>query len=307
MNCALCNADDFEIVSRSDAKTSAKLLVSLCRHCGLVQQTPLPSLDELHQYYAHHYRNEYKNTATPKPKHIYRAGVTALQRLAFLQAHGVTAGKLLDIGAGGGEFVYLAAKAGFQAHGIEPNLGYSEYAQRQYGCHVMTGELQTIREQYDILTMFHVLEHLPSPLAAFQTLYGALHDRGKLLIEVPWIEANNASPHNIYFKAHIFYFSVDTLIACASAFFDVLAVDTSSNLKILFQAKTTPDTIVLPSAHSVARLRKTLQRKGWIEYLFAGKGYRKPITKLRNWLTETRLANRPPRTILDELFAKMTR
>jgi hypothetical protein len=101
--------------------------------------------------------------------------------------------------------------------------------------------------------MFHVLEHLPSPLRAFEKVYDSLNQNGKLVIEVPWIEATDASPNNIYFKAHIFYFTPDTLMAAASQFFDVVLIDTSHNLRIIFQAKAKKTALKLPDRKTVIR------------------------------------------------------
>jgi hypothetical protein len=122
------------------------------------------------------------------------------------------------------------------------------------------------------------------------------------LVEVPWIETNDASPHNIFFRAHIFYFSADTLIACASRFFDVVKVDTTANLKILFEAKREPNPLTLPDSGSVTRLKKRLREKGWIEYLLNGKGIAKPFGKISRGLEESKVKGVPPKQILDRLF-----
>lgn len=79
-------------------------------------------------YYSTEYRQDYKNTYTPKPKHVFRAGNLALKRIKFLQNSGVSKGRLLDLGAGGGEFTYLSGQMGFESEGMEPNIGYSTYA-----------------------------------------------------------------------------------------------------------------------------------------------------------------------------------
>lgn len=300
MKCILCGDEkSFENVSHVDAKSSEQILVVICGNCGLIQQSPIPSTDELKVYYSHNYRKDYKNTYTPKSKHIYRAGKIAVQRINFLKEAGVLNGTLLDVGAGGGEFVYLAERFGFQSQGIEPNIGYSEYAKSEYGCNIMTLELEDVTSTYDIITIFHVLEHLPSPIRAFEKIYNILNKNGKLFVEVPWIETSDASLHNIYFKAHIFYFSADTLISCASKFFNVLKVDTASNLKIMFEAKEEASTLVLPSTESVVRLRKRLYSKGWLEYLCNGKGYAKPIRKILKAIEESKANGLAPKAILD--------
>ena len=79
---------------------------------------------------------------------------------------------------------------------------------------------------------------------------------GHVLIEVPNIETNDASPHNIYFKAHIHYFSEATLIASASPYFEVVVSDNSSNLRILFKKRTERQEPVLPSASQIQFTKK---------------------------------------------------
>lgn len=218
MECALCgNTDAFETVAHVDSKSSEPLQVSLCGHYGLIQQLPIPSIHDLNVYYSHHYRRDYKNAYIPKAKHVYRAGKTAMQRINFLKSANIEHGSLLDIGAGGGEFVYLSGKSGFVSQGIEKNIGYSEYARNAYRYHVMT-------------------------------------------------------------------------------------VDTSANLKLLLEAKTIPESLVLPSATSVFNLKKRLRHKGWFEYLFAGHGYMKPIGKLKQYIDEARLAKADPKAILDNFY-----
>ncbi|MDQ7089533.1 MAG: class I SAM-dependent methyltransferase [Methylococcales bacterium] len=302
MKCVLCDHDSFEDVSKVDVKTSEKLRVSMCHQCGFIQQNPLPTTKELKIYYSHNYRLDYKKAYVPEPKHIHRAGKTALQRHQFMKAAGIDSGNLLDVGAGGGEFVYLMEQLGYTSQGIEPNIGYSAYAKKEYGCNIKTGELNDIDGKYDVITLFHVLEHLSSPMLTFEKLYHALTPNGVLFIEVPWIEAKDASPHNIMFKAHLFYFSIDTLIACASQYFDAFKIDTDSNLKIFFRAKATPSPINYPSDRSVEKVKQRMNSKGWFEYLFEGKGIQKPIIKIMRHLEEAKVKNAQPKEILDTLL-----
>jgi len=149
--CALCQNNTFEIVSEVDAKTKDKLIVGLCLKCGLIQQVPIPSEEELKRYYSYRYRLDYKKSYIPKPKHIYRAAKNAIKRLEFLYKSGFTTGYLLDIGSGGGEFVYLANKLGYNAEGIEPNIGYAEYAKNEYEITIKIGTLEDFEElnKYD--------------------------------------------------------------------------------------------------------------------------------------------------------------
>ncbi len=305
MSCALCDSDNLDLISTKDAKSNVPLNVVFCSHCGLVQQETIPTQEELRQYYSHEYRVEYKSTCSPKSKHVFRAAASALKRLAFLNSmESVSFGKLLDVGAGGGEFVYLAGRAGYDAEGIEPNVGYSDYAREEYGCRIEQGELYQITGQYDVITMFHVMEHLPSPLAAFQRAFESLNENGLFFVEVPWIESNDASPNNIFFKAHLFYFAVATLAACASQWFDVERVDTTSNLRVLFRRKLTPGELQLPDEQQVRAIRARLDAKGWGEYLVQGGGIWGPLRKTARAIAESSVRNQSGRRILDDAFLK---
>jgi hypothetical protein len=133
-----------------------------------------------------------------------------------------------------------------------------------------------------------------------------LNNNGILFIEVPWIEAKDASPHNIYFKAHINYFSVDTLIASASKYFDVVKSDTSSNLRVLFKVKPKPEYLRLPCLESVEKLEMRLSQKGWREYLFNGAAVQKFINKISRIVEEQKVPSITPKDILDDLLEKET-
>lgn len=157
--------------------------MSQCDECGLVQQTVPPTDEALRIWYSHHYRRDYKSTIEPRPKHVRRAGLAALDRLRFLDAAaGPSRGRrLMDVGAGGGEFVYLASRSGYAARGLVPNVGYSDFARRHYDVDVRTAGIEQLAPGCaDLVTMFHVLEHLDDPGAAFARIHAALADGGRV-------------------------------------------------------------------------------------------------------------------------------
>lgn len=305
MPCALCGQQSFLTVSTVDAKSSEHLHVAACQMCSLVQQQPIPTEQDRHLFYTHHYRTEYKNAYVPKAKHVYRAGRSALTRLQFLSACGIRSGVTLDIGAGGGEFVYMANRLGFEAVGIEPNIGYSEYATREYGVNVLTGDVRTAKGPYDLITMFHVLEHVADPLGTLKTLWGLLQEGGHLFLEVPNIEANDASPHNIFFTAHVFYFSQATLISCASQYFEPVAIHTKGNMRILFKKKDPAmPSPALPNHQDAQKTLRRVRQKGWLEYLLFGGGIYKPFVKLSRTFRERRFRHISGKRLLDTLSAE---
>lgn len=305
-NCRLCNSSISRHWLVKDAKTSETLNMGLCGGCGLVQQMNLPSDQELKIYYSHNYREDYKATHQPKLKYVYRAGNAAMDRLAFIRRAGIQAEgkKLLDVGAGGGEFCYLASKSGFLSEGIEPHHGYSAYARDQYGINVRTCGISDLEDKKtDVITLFHVFEHLAHPQDVVSKIWAVLTNNGHLVMEVPNIHQSDASPHNIYFKAHLFYYSRYSLMAAVSRYFELVCVEDKNNLFMAFRKREFPlSEIVLPSPDQVDFTIQRLENKGWAEYLTTGGGWKKIFLRIAKATKEAQLNQVSPRALLDEVF-----
>jgi 2-polyprenyl-3-methyl-5-hydroxy-6-metoxy-1,4-benzoquinol methylase len=303
--CELCRSENLVFHERSDAKSKTYLNITHCLNCSLIQQKDIPTDEDLKIYYSHNYRQDYKSTYSPKPKYVQRAGQAAIDRISFLEKYiPVNNQLLIDIGAGGGEFVYIAQQSGFKSKGIEPNLGYSSFSKEQYGVDVKTAMLADVGDSSaDILTLFHVFEHMAKPHDVVKKLYQSIKDNGYLFIEVPNILQSDASPHNIYFKAHLFYYSKYTLISIASRYFDPVHVEDHGNLRVLFKKKSNVlEAICLPTKDELQISQQRLSTKGWFEYLFVAGGLIKPILRIKRIISEYFFANKQPREILDKLL-----
>lgn len=306
--CRLCNSSFIQSWTAQDAKSGERLSMALCGGCGLVQQSELPTDEALKIYYSHNYREDYKSTHQPKAKYVYRAGQAARDRLAFIRRAGVTAqgNRLLDIGAGGGEFCYLAGRAGFDAAGIEPHMGYSDYAREQYDVAVRTCDIDGLEHsEIDVVTMFHVFEHLAHPTDVVRKVWSVLSEQGHLVIEVPNIHQSDASPHNIYFKAHLFYYSRFSLMAAVSQYFELVALEDNNNLFMAFRKRNQPlPAMVLPSPAQITQTQTRLTQKGWTEYLVEGGGWKKVFRRASKAVEEVRLGKIPARDILDRVWTQ---
>ena len=302
MTCCLCRAESLFRFIRRDAKSSEPLELGECGRCGHVQQMKIPSTRDLMTYYSHHYRSDYKAIHVPKKKHVHRAGRVALERLDMLRTFQEDRRSLLDVGAGGGEFVYLANKRGWDATGVEPNLGYSEFARTEYGVEVRTGSLDDeASDRVDVVTMFHVLEHMPDPQASVQRVYERLTPQGLFFVEVPNLIQKDSSPHNIFFKAHVQYFNRDTLLFLTSEYFECQSIDDEGNLMAIFRKREGLQAPQLPTPTVVLANAARFRAKGWAEYIFAGGGWKKPFSRLRRLIHEQAIRSLDPREILDRL------
>ena len=100
-------------------------------------------------------------------------------------------GKLLELGCLTGHFLALAKKAGYEPVGIEPDPWAAQYARDQSDVQVhetLIPKLHFEDRTFDVIAMFHVMEHLTEPMETLLDLRRILKETGLLAIEVPIID-----------------------------------------------------------------------------------------------------------------------
>jgi len=213
--CNLCGSQEVTVLA-NHSRSGEPLRTIMCRECGLVWSDHLPHNPR--DFYENDYRISYKGQYSPKPKHILRAGNVALSRHQKIEQLLTTPMAILDVGSGGGEFAYLLQTLGHQVQGVEPNNGYAEYSIGEYGLNVQVGFVQEViipQQSFDLITIWHVLEHTDNPFAVLTKLHAFLKPQGILVVEVPNIEAISQSPKSTFHEAHIFNFNIATLTKLA--------------------------------------------------------------------------------------------
>ena len=207
--CDLCGSTDVEEICAVD-RHGGDLRTVICRRCGLVWTDPRPSAAAVRDYYVDGYRLELRGARQPRRNLVYRAANGAIDRYRNLKPILTPGCRVLDIGAGSGEFVYVLRAAGYDASGIEPDDGYASFAAQSLNAPVSHGfyqDVQVPETSQDVVTMFHVLEHLESPFDALTRARQWLAPGGRLLVEVPNFEARCLFPRARYQRAHFHNFN----------------------------------------------------------------------------------------------------
>lgn len=219
MNCPLC----FSTVAGTFA-TWPDFSILECGACGFrYVNTAMPG-------YPQDAQSTYDEAqiGTPRPwlPHIRR-------RVRDLLCYAQAPATVLDIGCGKGELTLALQQQGFECEGIDMKPALvaqlqAECPQVRWRCAV-AADLVALGESYDIVTLYHVLEHMPDPRLAMSTVRKLARPGALVAIEVPntgGLEARLKGRNWDYYKVdHVSYFRVRDLFKLASEFnMDVLGV-----------------------------------------------------------------------------------
>ncbi|MDB4756817.1 class I SAM-dependent methyltransferase [Mariniblastus sp.] len=213
--CCLTGSHDGIVVCNKD-RHGEPLRTVICKDSGLVFTDPRITPEQIRDFYSEEYRKNYKGVTTPKAKHVLRAGRLAKERLDAIQDFVTPKSSILDVGSGGGEFVYTCGLNGLTASGIEPNKGYANFSMEAYGIDVDCNFFEEVnfhQDSFDCITMFHVMEHLENPVRSLKTLSSFLKPGGVFVVEVPNVDYTETAPNQKWHLGHLYNFNLQTLQA----------------------------------------------------------------------------------------------
>jgi len=162
-----------------------------CRACRLVFACPRPLPEELSEFYSARY---FRKTAADCLGYEDYRGLGEMNarrmwtvlREKYLQ--GMPTGRILDVGCATGGFLSEASRDGWRCTGVEMSADASNIARHEFGLEVLQGDLSTEAldlRRFDLVTMFHVVEHMIHPLKALERAAEVLVPGGILFVELP--------------------------------------------------------------------------------------------------------------------------
>lgn len=205
VNCPLCG----ELRRPRQIAVQFEMIASVaeCNRCRIAFQTPRPTLEASLHYMNWRWSSSDAYVADNK-KQLSRAR----QQLQYVESVAYAPGTLLDFGAGAGAFVKVARDAGWQANGVERSDAARSRARTKYDVELLS-ELDN--QQYDVITMWDVVEHLREPVKTLNMLYNNIKAGGLLFIETgnyeSWMRLSHKKHWGLYLFDHHFYFSPKSL------------------------------------------------------------------------------------------------
>jgi 2-polyprenyl-3-methyl-5-hydroxy-6-metoxy-1,4-benzoquinol methylase len=208
-----------------------------CSTCGFVYENPRPIPDRIMRVYPYLYGTAVRNPSeNPEskinaPLHHIRSGI--IDRFASN-----TSKSIFDIGCGSGFFLEYMRRRGWRVSGIDPSAEHVVYANRYLGLQDVWEGLWPLNYEFttemDVVSLFHVIEHLLLPVEALSAISQILRPGGIVFLETPNVESWPAKlfgPRWVTLDAprHVNLFSKRTLSYClGKAGFDVLMLKTFS-------------------------------------------------------------------------------
>jgi 2-polyprenyl-3-methyl-5-hydroxy-6-metoxy-1,4-benzoquinol methylase len=225
--CIYCGCDDLKTILqvKDHSVSKEEFELSECGCCGLIMTNPQPTPFEIGRYYQSEDYVSHTDTKKGFIHYLYHvARNLTLKRKRNLIAKYHKKGNLLDIGCGTGYFAAFMKDNKYDVSVMEPDPQAAEKATEKL--HIKPYQsLEDIQGTYDIITMWHVLEHVHDINTTFSKLNSLLKENGVLLIAVPNPESTDAKHYKEYWAAydvprHLYHYK-KSLIRHASIKFDM--------------------------------------------------------------------------------------
>jgi len=212
--CILCGARDREALIKLGSWNVYK-----CSSCGLGFLDPRPSEEDMAELYNKEYCEEHFTAGG-------KLNSAEFKKRLSLETHRVQffkkikkEGKVLDVGCGYGYFLAACRTYGYDVHGLDISGWASQHATEKLGLSITFGLINTAelpRQSFDIITMWHFLEHTPNPRKAILKAKDWLKNDGVLIIDVPNYEGTDARKNwkewiGWDLPYHLYHFTPQTL------------------------------------------------------------------------------------------------
>jgi 2-polyprenyl-3-methyl-5-hydroxy-6-metoxy-1,4-benzoquinol methylase len=224
LNCPVCDcenhSDYLSTFNRFDNDRNENFTIKQCVNCGFVFLNPRPNAEHIGEYYQvdgyDPFLSTGKKISLRDKFYVMLRNINLSGKYKKISALKEKGGKILDIGCATGEFLESFARRNWHCTGVEVddsarNLAKNKNIKVYASVHDIPAD-----KKFDIITLWHVLEHLHDLNESLKKIESLLHPNGYLVIAVPNINSYDA---HIYGKnwialdtpRHLYHFSIETI------------------------------------------------------------------------------------------------
>ncbi|MDF9409146.1 methyltransferase domain-containing protein [Pelotomaculum isophthalicicum JI] len=180
VKCNLCDADNYEVIWEGNGFRKC-----LCGECGLAYLNPRMTVEKAKSYYGDYIQPFPSGYLTREDNNFIRA---ARDQYHFIHSalNLPDTGTILELGSGYGFFLNMFR--GWDVIGVEASSHAADYAINEFGLNIQKKtieEAELPKNYFDVVAIFHVLEHLGNPIQTLSNIYNLLKKDGVLFLEVP--------------------------------------------------------------------------------------------------------------------------
>lgn len=220
--CPWCDSDKTQIHLwlKDEFLTNEEFQIYECLHCGLLFTEPRPDKDKIGDYYkSKEYYSHQENKKGFIPKLYEQVKRINLKHKYQIATKGIKKGKMLDIGCGVGDSLHTAEQNGWNCMGVEPSEDAKAIARKRIKAEIVNSEEleQLPNETFDVITMWHVLEHVDNLKWQIAQLQRLIKKEGRIVIAVPNYKSYDAKYYKDKWAAydvprHLNHFNKDTIV-----------------------------------------------------------------------------------------------
>jgi len=222
MICPICNNKEeidgniaklYTVVVSDNKNESKNFEMRQCSECDIVYLNPMPKNEYLASFYEKGYHRVKESFLNETISRFNRK--LAVSEIKKIKSDG----KVLDIGCGRGMFLKSMQEAGYEVCGIEPSGDGSKIARdiaklKISNCRL--DEFECCDNSFDIVMLWHVLEHMSSPAESLEQIKKIIKPDGILIVEVPNFSSIESRFFNRYWQhldvpRHMFFYNKKSL------------------------------------------------------------------------------------------------
>lgn len=217
--CPVCNNklfDNYMICTDHSVSGESFALVK-CQECNLVFTNPRPEEANLVNYYKSDQYISHTDKGNSFINIIYKLvrQYTLNKKVSLIESYSKEKGTMLDYGCGTGDFVKKARDKNWQAFGYEPDIDARRIAQQKNTTAILE-RLKDAPDDIDVITAWHVIEHVSDLKSTLRSLVKKLRSGGYLVIAVPNHLSFDSKFYKEYWAAydvprHLYHFDVKSI------------------------------------------------------------------------------------------------
>lgn len=214
-NCPICESTHLKhhIDCKDHLYSGDTFSIQKCTNCGFVLTNPRPNQENIVKYYKSANYVSHSNKSNSPINIIYRIirKYTLYQKLRMINRF-ATQGSLLDYGCGTGHLIGYAQSKGWKVTGIEPDSDARQIATNAIKEARLFSSIDGLgNETFNVITLFHVLEHIHELNSTVSKLVASMSEQGILVVAVPNYNSHDAQKYKADWAAydlprHLYHF-----------------------------------------------------------------------------------------------------